>query len=98
MNKSPARGRLRYLSAQLRPEASASSVPFLPEPLRAGGIVLPLWLPGSPQLNAARAHEPECYNHRNGLSSDEVAAGKRAPYDGTEIRTVVNVHNPSIEA
>jgi hypothetical protein len=53
----------------------------------AGGIVLPLFQPSSPLLNAARLHERERYNHRAGA------------YDGsTPIRTVVNVHNPSIEA
>lgn len=37
-------------------------------------------------------------NHRNGLTSEQVAAGERAAYDGSPIRTAVNIHNPSIEA
>ena len=37
-------------------------------------------------------------NHRTGLTGAQLAAGGRAPWDGAEpIRTVVNIHNPSIE-
>ena len=49
--------------------------------------MLSLFEPTSPLLDQGRVHEPESYNHRNpnALPSDPV-------------RTVVGVHNPSLEA
>jgi hypothetical protein len=69
--------------------AAAGTAPFVPQPLLAGGIVLPLYQPSSRLLNSARVTEPELYNHQQ----------HGAPYRlGERVSTVVNVHNPSIEA
>jgi endo-1,4-beta-xylanase len=61
----------------------ATSAPYAPKPIVAGGIVLPLYPPGSPFLNAKRAPEPEKYN------MNQVVPGR--------INSIVNIHNPSIE-
>ena len=48
-----------------------------------GGIVIPLWAAGSPQLNQKRVHEEEVYTYAN-------PRGK--------VGGVQNIHNPSLEA
>lgn len=56
---------------------------YQPKPIVPGGQVIPLYAPGSPMLKADRINEPEQYT-----MSDTVPA---------RIRSLVNVHNPSIE-
>jgi alpha/beta hydrolase fold len=60
-----------------------NTLPYSPQPILQGGIILPLYPPGSPQLNQARVHEAEYYN----LS--KTASGR--------ISWITNIHNPSIE-
>ena len=62
------------------PEAAG---PYQPQPILAGGVVLPLYPPNSPFLNQSRAHEPEKYNMSKSVPG--------------RINSIVNIHNPSIE-
>src|SRR5258708_20568131 len=57
--------------------------PYAPQPILPGGIVVTLYRPGSPDLNAARVREAETYNMANGVPG--------------RIQSIVNIHNPSIE-
>ena len=57
--------------------------PYAPQPILQGGVVVPLYPPGSPRLNAARVREAEVYN-----------LSKSVP---GRISSIVNIHNPSIE-
>jgi endo-1,4-beta-xylanase len=61
----------------------ATDAPYAPQPILPGGIVIPLFPPGSPYLNVKRVREPEQYN----LS--QTVPGR--------INSIVNIHNPSIE-
>lgn len=61
----------------------ASANPYAPQAILPGGVVVPLFPPGSPQLNADRIREPEVYNMTNGVPG--------------RIASIVNIHNPSIE-
>lgn len=63
--------------------AAATDAPYAPQPILQGGIVLPLYPPGSRYLNAARVKEAEVYN------SSQTVPGR--------INSIVNIHNPSIE-
>jgi endo-1,4-beta-xylanase len=63
---------------------SESSVPLMPKPLTLNAVVMPLWPPGSPMLNASKAATQE----------EKFSITEDVP---TRIRQVVNVHNPSIE-
>ena len=65
-------------------ERKPAAGPFQPQVIKAGGTILPLYPPDSPLLKKERIHEAEKYNSH--------AGGK-----GAIIRTVVNVHNPSLE-
>lgn len=56
---------------------------YAPAPILPGGVVVPLYLPGSPFLKMERANEAEKYNMR------ETVPGR--------IESIVNIHNPSIE-
>ena len=60
-----------------------TEAPYAPQPIVAGGIVVPLYPPGSPMLNSQRVREPEHY----GMST--AVPGR--------INSIVNIHNPSIE-
>src|SRR5689334_15294754 len=60
-----------------------NDAPYAPQPILPGGIVLPLYLPGSPQLNKSRVREAEYYN-----------LSKASP---GRITWITNIHNPSIE-
>ena len=62
---------------------STNDAPYLPLPILPGGVVRPLFPPGSPYLKGERSHEAEQYN----LS--KVVQGR--------ISSIVNIHNPSIE-
>jgi acetyl esterase/lipase len=61
----------------------ATDAPYAPQPILPGGVVIPLYPPGSPLLKADRVREAEQYN----LS--QTVAGR--------INSIVNIHNPSIE-
>jgi endo-1,4-beta-xylanase len=57
--------------------------PYAPQPILPGGVVVPLYAPGSQLLNNARVREPEHYN------MNQAVPGR--------INSIVNIHNPSIE-
>jgi acetyl esterase/lipase len=65
------------------PGPSSTGSPYAPAPILPGGVVVPLYQPGSPFLNMQRVHEAEKYNMR------ETVPGR--------IESIVNIHNPSIE-
>ncbi len=78
--------------APLPPVPAPQSVPkpgpatkgsYAPQALLPGGIVMPLFPPGSPYLNAKRVGEAEVY------TMDPVVPGR--------VERIVNIHNPSIE-
>ena len=60
-----------------------TDAPYAPQPILQGGIVLPLYPPGSPYLKADRVREAEVYN------MSQAVPGR--------ISSIVNIHNPSIE-
>src|SRR5882724_1892271 len=61
----------------------ATDAPYAPLPIVQGGVVVPLYPPGSPFLKADRVREPEQYN------MSQTVPGR--------VSSVVNIHNPSIE-
>ncbi len=61
----------------------ATDVPYAPQAILQGGIVIPLYPPGSPFLKMDRVREPEQY------SMSQAVPGR--------ISSIVNIHNPSIE-
>jgi len=61
----------------------ATDAPYAPLPILQGGVVVPLYPPGSPFLKMERIREPEQYN------MSQAVPGR--------INSVVNIHNPSIE-
>jgi acetyl esterase/lipase len=61
----------------------ATAAPYAPLPILQGGIVIPLYPPGSPFLKADRVREAEQYN------MSQAVPGR--------INSIVNIHNPSIE-
>jgi acetyl esterase/lipase len=61
----------------------ATDGPYAPQPILQGGIVIPLFPPGSPYLKADRIREAEQY------SMSQTVPGR--------INSIVNIHNPSIE-
>ncbi len=61
----------------------ATDAPYAPQAILPGGVVIPLYPPGSPYLNLERVREAEVYNMSKGV------AGR--------IESIVNIHNPSIE-
>src|SRR4051812_22226193 len=61
----------------------ATDGPYAPLPILQGGVVIPLYQPGSPFLKTDRVREPEQYN------MSETVPGR--------INSIVNIHNPSIE-
>lgn len=63
--------------------AAAAAAPAAPRPIVTGGVVVPLWAPGAPQLRADRVGEPETWN-----------VSKSVP---GRVSSIVNIHNPSIE-
>ena len=60
-----------------------TDAPYAPQPILQGGVVVPLYPPGSPFLNAKRVREAEVYN------VSQTVPGR--------INSIVNIHNPSIE-
>ena len=63
--------------------APATDAPYAPQPILPGGIVVPLFPPGSPFLKADKVREAEEYN------MSQAVPGR--------INSIVNIHNPSIE-
>src|SRR5580692_8735760 len=61
----------------------ATDGPYAPLPILPGGLVIPLYQPGSPFLNMQRVREPEQYNMSQSVPG--------------RIASIVNIHNPSIE-
>ena len=55
--------------------------PYAPQPIRQGGVVVPLYPAGSPYLKKDRVREAEKYTIGG----------------GGQISSIVNIHNPSIE-
>src|SRR5689334_12400242 len=62
---------------------SKTDAPYAPQPILPGGIVMPLYPPGSPFLKADKVNEPEVYN------MSQAVPGR--------ISSIVSIHNPSIE-
>ncbi len=56
---------------------------YRPQAILPGGVVLPLYPPGSPHLKAERVHEAEQYSLSRSVPG--------------RISSIVNIHNPSIE-
>jgi endo-1,4-beta-xylanase len=63
--------------------ALSISAQDLPQPIVPGGLVIPLYPPGSPFLNADKVHEKEQFN------MNQTVPGR--------VNSIVNIHNPSIE-
>jgi hypothetical protein len=61
----------------------ATDGPYAPQTIMPGGVVIPLYPPGSPFLKAERVKEAEVYNMSQGVPG--------------RINSIVNIHNPSIE-
>lgn len=60
-----------------------NDAPYAPQPILQGGVVVPLYPPGSPFLKMERVREAEYYN-----------VSKAVP---GRISWITNIHNPSIE-
>jgi acetyl esterase/lipase len=60
-----------------------TDAPYAPTPILPGGIVIPLYPPGSPFLKTERVREAEQYNMSQSVPG--------------RINSIVNIHNPSIE-
>lgn len=63
--------------------AAAPGSAYAPQAILPGGVVIPLYPPGSPFLKADKIHEAEKYN------MSQVVAGR--------VSSIVSIHNPSIE-
>ncbi len=61
--------------------AAQTSAPYAPQPILAGGVVVPLYPSGSPHLNAAKVREPEVYHF----------------WGPVVLGAITGIHNPSIE-
>ena len=62
---------------------TTNDAPYAPQPILPGGVVVPLYPPGSPFLKLERVREAEYYN-----------LSKAVP---GRISWITNIHNPSIE-
>lgn len=60
-----------------------NEAPYAPQTILQGGVVIPLYSPGSPFLKADRAREAEAYNLSTSVPG--------------RINSITNIHNPSIE-
>src|SRR5258705_10814661 len=81
----PARAALPALPAPIAvpKPGPATDAPYAPLPILPGGVVVPLYPPGSPFLKADKLREPEVYN------MSQAVPGR--------ISSIVGIHNPSIE-
>ncbi len=82
---STARAALPPLPAPARVPSPGPSTndPYAPLPILPGGVVVPLYPPGSPFLKNERIREAEQYNLSQSVPG--------------RINSIVNIHNPSIE-
>jgi acetyl esterase/lipase len=60
-----------------------TDAPYAPQPILQGGIVIPLYPPGSPYLNKDKVNIPEVYNMSRSVPG--------------RIGSIIHIHNPSIE-
>src|SRR5687767_8695470 len=60
-----------------------NDAPYAPQAILQGGVVIPLYAPGSPFLKAERVREAEAYNLSRSVPG--------------RINSITNIHNPSIE-
>ncbi len=63
--------------------APATDAPYAPQPILAGGVIVPLYPPNSPMLKADKIKTPEVYNMSGAVPG--------------RISSIVSIHNPSIE-
>jgi len=63
--------------------APATDAPYAPQPILQGGIVVPIFAPNSPYLNAEKIKLPEVYNMSRAVPG--------------RVGSIVSIHNPSIE-
>ena len=63
--------------------APATEAPYAPQPILPGGVVVPLYPPGSSFLKMDKIKEPEVYN------MSQAVPGR--------ISSIIGIHNPSIE-
>ena len=63
--------------------AAVTDAPYAPQAIVQGGVVVPLYPPGSPYLKADKVKEAEVYNMSGAVPG--------------RISSIVNIHNPSIE-
>ncbi|HEY1947300.1 MAG TPA: alpha/beta hydrolase fold domain-containing protein [Bryobacteraceae bacterium] len=84
-NAQNTRAALPPLPAPLRVPAPGpqTDAPYAPTAILPGGIVIPLYPPGSHYLKMDRVREPEKYNMSKAVPG--------------RISSIVNIHNPSIE-
>lgn len=75
---------LLFICCQAAQAQNAPTAPFVPEPIRPGGVVLSLYPADSPALKKDRIHEAERYNTSFKNKPDKTV-------------NVLNIHNPSIE-
>jgi endo-1,4-beta-xylanase len=75
---------LLLVCCQVAQAQDAAPVPFVPEPIRSGGVVVSLYPADSPKLKKDRVHEAERYNSSLKNKPDKTV-------------NVLNIHNPSIE-
>ena len=61
----------------------STDAPYAPQPILPGGVVVPLYSPGSSYLNVEKVRQAEQYN------MSQAVPGR--------INSIVNIHNPSIE-
>ena len=61
----------------------ATDQPYAPQAILPGGIVVPIFPPGSSRLKGDRIREAEVYNLTRGVPG--------------RIASIVNIHNPSVE-
>jgi acetyl esterase/lipase len=71
------------LGMEVAPAPGVTDGPYAPQPILPGGLVVPLYPPGSPDLKAERVREAEVYNMAAGVPG--------------RIQSILNIHNPSIE-
>ena len=75
--------RLLLLMIAASAASAQNSAPYAPQPILQGGVVVPLFPPGSPFLKTDHIREPEQYNMSQSVPG--------------RINSIVNIHNPSIE-
>src|ERR1017187_8478782 len=63
-------------------QGPSTDAPYAPLPILPGGVLVPLYPPGSPFLKAERVREAQQYN------MSQAVPGR--------INRIVNIHNPSI--